>query len=187
VNYLSRAVFFSGLLLSGGAWSGQDSEQPQTPTAMQPVRFGEWESTLRQHLGHITVVDLWASWCAPCLERFPHMVDLYHKYSGRNVNFISLNFDQQGDEESLQWANQFLRRVGAIFPNYHMDENMSQAFERLNLLGLPVVLVYDADGTEAYRLTGDDPDSQFNDKDVESAVLSLLGRQTGQGAGALRK
>jgi len=187
VKRLGLAVFFSGLLLFSGAWADQDGKQTQAPTAMEPVRFGEWETTLRQQQGHITVVDLWASWCTPCLERFPHMVDLYHKYSGRNVRFISLNFDQQGDQESLQWANQFLQRVGAVFPNYHMDENMSQAFERLDLLGLPVVLVYDEDGTEAYRLTGDDPDSQFSDKDVESAVLSLLGRQTGRGVGAVSK
>jgi len=101
---------------------------------------------------------------------------LFHRYSGRGVRFISLNFDQQGDGESLEWANRFLQRVQAVFPNYHMDENMSQAFERLDLLGLPVVLIYDADGSEAYRLTGDDPNNQFDENDVEDAVLSLLRR-----------
>jgi len=187
VKRLRLVVFFSGLLMFGGAWCDQAGERPENRTAMQPVRFGEWESTLRQQHGHITVVDLWASWCAPCIERFPHMVNLYHKYSGRNVNFISLNFDQQGDMESIQWANRFLQRVGADFPNYHMDENMSQAFERLDLLGLPVVLVYDRDGSEAFRLTGDDPDSQFNDQDVETAVLNLLARETGKAAGGIQE
>ncbi|RZW13438.1 MAG: TlpA family protein disulfide reductase, partial [Desulfobulbaceae bacterium] len=126
--------------------------------------------------GRITVVDVWASWCPPCIERFPHMVALHHEYDERGVDFISLNLDEKGDTESLQWANDFLRKTNAVFPNYHMDENMMAAFERLDLLGLPVVLIYNPDGSEAYRLTGDDPNNQFDDRDVEDAVLTLLGQ-----------
>jgi len=169
-------AFFALIAFASAGWANQEGQHAESPTAMRAVRFGQWESTLREQRGHITVVDLWASWCSPCLERFPHMVELFHRYSGRGVRFISLNFDQQGDGESLEWANRFLQRVQAVFPNYHMDENMSQAFERLDLLGLPVVLIYDADGSEAYRLTGDDPNNQFDENDVEDAVLSLLRR-----------
>lgn len=162
-----------GLTLFGAILADQ-GEREDARTAMQPIRFADWEKMLQEQQGKITVVDLWASWCAPCIERFPHMVVLYDRYSRQGVRFISLNFDQQGDLESLQWANRFLQGVGAVFPNYHMDENMSQAFDRLDLLGLPVVLIYDTDGTEAYRLTGDDPNSQFDEEDVEKAVQYLL-------------
>lgn len=122
----------------------------------------------------MTVVDFWASWCSPCIERFPHMVEMHHKYKNRGVNFISLNFDEQGDQESINWANDFLRRTQAVFPNYHMDENMTDAFEKLDLLGLPAVRIYATDGTEIHRLSGDNPYKQFTDKDVETAVLGLL-------------
>ena len=143
---------------------------------MQAVGFSQWEQALVEQKGKITVVDLWASWCSPCIKRFPHMVEMYHKYRSQGVQFISLNFDEQGDLESLEWCNEFLHRVKAVFPNYHMDENMTEAFERLDLLGLPVVLIYDAQGKEAYRLSGDNPNDQFDDQDVENAVLSLLGQ-----------
>jgi len=158
---------------------GDETGQGIMPAEMQAVRFAGWEKILREQRGHIIVVDLWASWCSPCIERFPHMVDLYHRYRDRGVRFISLNFDQQGDTESLQWANHFLQRIGAVFPNYHMDENMTAAFDRLDLVGLPVVLIYRADGSEAYRLTGDDPNRQFHSQDVENAVQALLGEKPG--------
>ena len=51
---------------------------------------------------------------------------------------------------------------------------MTDPFERLDLLGLPVVLVYATDGTGANRLSGDNPYKQFTEKDVEIAVLDQL-------------
>jgi len=176
VKRLPAAIFALGLLLSFAVRSNEAEEGPETraQTDMLAVGFSQWDRVLEEQRGTITVVDLWASWCSPCIERFPHMVALYHKYRDRGVQFISLNFDEEGDRESLDWANQFLRRIGAEFPNYHMAENMTEAFARLDLLGLPVVVIYDAAGGEAYRLTGDDPNRQFSDQDVEDALLALL-------------
>ena len=157
------------LLLANGSWAeGSDS------TDLQAISFTEWDRILEKQQGHITVVDYWASWCPPCIERFPHMVEMHHAYEDRGVRFISLNLDEQGDQESIEWANEFLARIGAVFPNYHMDENMTEAFERLDLLGLPAVRVFARDGSETHRLSGDNPNKQFTEKDVENAVLGLL-------------
>jgi len=161
-----------------GAVCPDDGSGEGAATEMISVGFDGWKKVLEETSGNITVVDLWASWCAPCIERFPHMVTLYHTYHGRGVRFISLNFDESGDTESLQWANSFLQRVGAVFPNYHMDENMTAAFDHLDLVGLPVVQIYDAAGAEAYRLTADDPNRQFHHQDVENAVLALLQKES---------
>ena len=144
-------------------------------TDLHPISFAQWDGILEKQLGNITVVDFWAGWCSPCIERFPHMVEMYHDYEDRGVRFISLNLDEQGDDESIDWANDFLERIKADFPNYHMDENMTEAFEQLDLLGLPTVRIYAKDGTVAYRLSGDNPYQQFTEEDVESAVLELLG------------
>ena len=160
----------------GLAEGGGNNTDPPGLIQLQAVGFSQWEQVLADQRGNIAVVDVWASWCSPCIERFPHMVTLHHRYRERGVRFLSLNLDEQGDADALQWVGEFLRRVEAVFPNYHLDENMTQAFERLDLLGLPVVLIYDTDGTEAHRLTGDDPNNQFSEQDVEKAVLDLLTR-----------
>jgi thiol-disulfide isomerase/thioredoxin len=143
-------------------------------TDLQPVTFETWDEVLADLHGQIVVVDYRAGWCSPCIERFPLMVEMHHRYRDRGVQFISLNLDEQGDDEAIEWANDFLSRINAEIPNYHMDENMTEAFERLNLLGLPAVGVMDRSGDEARRLSGDNPFHQFTEQDVEEAVLELL-------------
>jgi len=169
-------MFALCLIVPGGilAESRDGLSAAHSPTDLQAISFTQWDEVLETQLGRITVVDFWASWCSPCIKRFPHMVQMHHNYEARGVHFISLNLDEQGDNESIDWANNFLGRIGADFPNYHMDENMTEAFERLDLLGLPTVKIYARDGTMAYRLSGDNPYQQFTEKDVESAVLELL-------------
>jgi thiol-disulfide isomerase/thioredoxin len=155
---------------------GAGARDAAAGTDLQPVSFAEWDAVLESQHGAIVVVDYWASWCPPCIERFPHMVEMHHEYGGLGVQFISLNLDEEGDTEALEWCNDFLARVQAEFLNYHLEENMSAAFERLDLLGLPVVRVFTPDGGEAYKLTGDNPHKQFTEQDVENAILELLAR-----------
>jgi len=177
VKQTLRVIFALSLLAPGSIWaeSSDGHSATHSSTELQAINFAQWEGVLERQIGHITVVDFWAGWCSPCIERFPHMVEMYHDYEGRGVRFISLNLDEQGDDESIDWANDFLERIKADFPNYHMDENMTEAFEQLDLLGLPTVRIYAKDGTVAYRLSGDNPYQQFTEEDVESAVLELLG------------
>ena len=155
---------------------GVRADSATAGTGLQAVSFAEWDAVLQELRGSVVVVDYWASWCPPCIERFPHMVEMHHRFAARGVSFISLNLDEQGDTEALEWCNEFLAQTGAVFPNYHVDENMSEAFARLDLLGLPVVRIYAADGSEAFKLSGDDPYRQFTENDVELAILELIGQ-----------
>jgi len=164
------------LLATCGARAEVEAAMAPAPTRMQAVSFSEWDTILENQRGNITVVDFWASWCTPCIERFPHMVEMHHEYQDKGVRFISLNLDEQGDAESIDWCNDFLATTRAVFANYHMDENMSEAFEELDLLSLPAVRIYATDGAEVYRLSGDNPYKQFTEKDVEQAILQLLAR-----------
>jgi thiol-disulfide isomerase/thioredoxin len=127
------------------------------------------------------VVDLWASWCVSCIERFPEMVELAERYGDRPVRFLTLNLDDPQDAAGIEWSNDFLERIGAEFSNYHLAENLNWSFERLDLLAIPVVLIYDGTGRERFRLTNDDPNNQFDEQDVEEALRSLLGESAAVG------
>ncbi len=41
----------------------------------------------------IWVVDIWASWCAPCVAAIPELKELYSEYQNKNVEFISVSYD----------------------------------------------------------------------------------------------
>lgn len=142
------------------------------------VTFHEWERELESMKGRIVVVDNWATWCAPCIERFPAMVAMAREWEPRGVTFVTLSLDGTDDPESVEQVRGFLETQDARMPNYIMDEVVPDAFEKLNLLGIPAVFVYDAEGTMTHRLTGDDPNRQYTEADVEEAVRSLVERRS---------
>jgi len=55
-----------------------------------------------------------------------------------------------------------------------MNENIMFSFEKLDLLGIPTVFIYSKKGVLDYRLTGDNPNKQFTEKDIENAINKLL-------------
>jgi thiol-disulfide isomerase/thioredoxin len=143
-----------------------------------PVTWDQWTREREAFEGNIVVVDYWATWCAPCRERFPRMVEMSRDYGPRGVVFVSLSLDDRDDPLTTPDVTEFLRGQDSRMPNYLMDEIIPDAFDRLDLLGIPAVDVFDAAGTRRYRLTGDDPRNQFTDDDVEDAVLELLAEKS---------
>lgn len=144
--------------------------------SLQPITYTEWLDQLEGFKGKIVVVDFWATWCGPCLERFPKLVEFHDSYSGQNVQFVSICLDDPSDIDAVETAELFLQQNQATFTNYLMDENALDAFEKFDLLGIPAVFVYDRSGILQFRLTGDDPRNQFTEADVERAILELMER-----------
>lgn len=143
-------------------------------TEMKVIALADWPGVLAESRPDVLVVDIWASWCISCIERFPEMVAMAERYEGKGVSFLTLNLDDPKDAEGIAWSNDFLARIGADFPNYHLQEKITESFEALDLLAIPVVLIFDGSGAERFRLTNDNPNDQFDKADIEAAVQSLL-------------
>ncbi len=139
-----------------------------------PVTHAQWSTTLAGYKPNVVVVDMWATWCAPCIERFPKMVTLHERYAGKGVTIVGMSLEDRDDAGAVAGAADFLVRQDARFPNFLMDENILDSFDKLDILGIPAVDIYDQRGTLRYRLTGDDPNDQFTDADIEAAIVSLL-------------
>lgn len=175
-----RAPRLCGALLAGlmalpGLASAADEAHP---TTMEVIRLADWPTIVAEAQPDVLVVDIWASWCISCIERFPEMVTMAERYENEGVSFLTLNLDDPKDTEGIDWSNDFLARIGADFPNYHLQENLTVSFEALDLLAIPVVLIYDGEGKERYRLTNDNPNDQFTKADIEAAVQALLAEQS---------
>jgi thiol-disulfide isomerase/thioredoxin len=164
----------TGIFLFTFKGSGVAVAESSTEIDLIPLSYDEWNSKLSSLKPDIVVVDFWATWCAPCLKRFPHLVQLHEEYSGKGVRVVSMCLDDRDDPGSVEAARDFLVAQGAKFDNFLMNENMLDAFEKLDLLGIPAVFIYDRTGKMRYRLTGDNPNNQFSDKDVETSISELL-------------
>jgi len=160
--------------------SGNDGEGVSAPmqtgsVELVSVTVDQWREEIGKLRGEIVVTDMWATWCIPCIERFPHMVELARRYAKDGVRFVSTCLDDPGDEQAVAYARQFLQEQNATFANYLIDDNIADSFEKLDLLTIPAVFIYGRDGEIRYRLTADDPNNQFTDQDVEEAIEELLG------------
>lgn len=167
-----------------GSRNGSANPQP-VPGNRQPVTgnsidlhlvtYNQWQNELASMRGHIVVVDLWATWCAPCVGRFPKMMAMAKKWEPKGVRFVSLSLDDKNERGSFDQVLKFLRDHEARIPNFMMNEVLPDAFDKLNINAVPAVFIYDRGGRQRYRLTGDDPNHQFTEADVEAALKNLTG------------
>jgi hypothetical protein len=109
------------------------------------------------------------------MEEFPKLVDLHEKYAKDGVVCMSVSVDEP-DQKAL--VQDFLTRNQAYFANYLIDDKSDAWWDKWNIKGIPIVLVFDVDGKLARKFDRDDPDNQFTYADVEKLVVELLNRDS---------
>jgi thiol-disulfide isomerase/thioredoxin len=140
---------------------------------LELVSCEQWDKALAAQQGKIVVVDTWATWCGPCKEEFPGLVALHRKHAQEGVACMSVSVDAP-DERGA--ALEFLKQQGAAFSNFLIDDKSDAWWDKWNIKGIPVVLVFDRDGKLVKKFDKDDPDNQFTYADVEKLVIELLER-----------
>ena len=172
---LPGCALLIGVFFTGGCSQGQPVKAKPETITLSPVTYSQWQQKLASYRGQVVVVDFWATWCAPCIERFPHMVRLQGKYGTTGkVRFVSMNLDDRDDSDAIRRAEEFLVKQKAAFDNFRMNEVTPDVFEKLNLLSIPAVMIYDEGGKLQHKLTGDDPNKQYTNEDVEAAIQQML-------------
>jgi thiol-disulfide isomerase/thioredoxin len=125
-----------------------------------------------------TIVDAWATWCGPCKENFPHVVEMHRKYADKGLAVASISFDDPANAKQVEEAKAFLREKHATCTNFLLDEAEGVGFEKFGVNGIPAVFLYGPDGKEVKRFTMDDSRNQFTYDQVEKTVVELLGGQS---------
>ena len=98
--------------------------------------------------GQVVVVNLWASWCGPCVIEMPTLAKLQAHYAGRPVKVIPISLDKEA--EGIAKAKAFLGDKKPL-QFYHGD--YSVAFD-VGAQNLPTTLIFDRSGRERARLEG---------------------------------
>jgi thiol-disulfide isomerase/thioredoxin len=137
---------------------------------LEVVKHIQLLDALKAQRGKVVVLDVWASWCVPCKQEFPHLVELHQRYAKDGVVCVSVSLDEPKQRDT---ALTFLKSKGAAFPNYLLDEG-DGGWDKLDVKSIPAVFVYDREGKLARKFTGDDPDNQFTYADVEKFVQELI-------------
>jgi thiol-disulfide isomerase/thioredoxin len=106
------------------------------------IKLSKWQ-------GRVVLLNLWATWCAPCRKEMPTLNDLQKQLGSKDFEVIALSVDRKG----LEASSAFLKETGADSLGLYVDAT-TQSLEDLQAFGLPVTLLVDRKGREIGRLVG---------------------------------
>jgi thiol-disulfide isomerase/thioredoxin len=143
------------------------------PITLQLVKYDQLKEAVKAPKGKIVVVDVWGTFCVPCMKEFPHLVEL-HQELGKDVACISVSVDDPTPEKKAK-ALKFLTEKGATFQNFILDEESEVWQKNWKVNAVPVVFVFNRDGSQAAKFDSEDTDKPaFTYKDVKAKVMELL-------------
>ncbi len=122
------------------------------PRQQVDLRFQDSEgrpTDLAAYRGRLVLLNIWATWCAPCREELPTLDALQAQLGGPGFTVIALSIDKGG----LPVAQPFLERIGVTNLRAFAD-NFGEATDRYAATGVPLVLVIDPQGREIGRRLG---------------------------------
>lgn len=71
-----------------------------SPVFVNYENYNGGTTSLTDLKGKFVYVDVWATWCGPCLSEIPAFKDLVNRYKGKNITFVSISIDAESDKET---------------------------------------------------------------------------------------
>lgn len=105
--------------------------------------------TLADFAGRPLLLNLWATWCAPCKAEMPTLDALAELEEGR-ISVIALSQDLEGRKPVVEFFKS--ADIGNLEPYTDSDNAMLAAFG--NAVALPTTILYDSEGREVWRVAG---------------------------------
>jgi thiol-disulfide isomerase/thioredoxin len=141
------------------AHSAQDrGTAPARPLIIQEINLDGLKKLLgRDGKGsRVLLVNFWATWCEPCREEFPDLVQIEKDYKGRDLEFITVSLDDPAEIKT--GVAEFLREMRATMPAYLLNvPDPEPAIKWVDAAwngGLPATYLYDARGQVVFKHMG---------------------------------
>lgn len=117
------------------------------------------------NIGHVTLINVWATWCAPCRQEMPSMELLYNKLKDRGFRIAAVSIDG-GNGKAVRL---FAKEYNLTFDILHDSSGLIQ--QAYQMVGVPQSFLLDRNGRIRYASLGaDDWDSPL----LRARVVKLL-------------
>jgi thiol-disulfide isomerase/thioredoxin len=149
-----------------------------TPLAADPVgvrlesaSYADLAAEIKGLKGKVVLVDVWGSFCAPCKEKFPHVVALHEKFAKQGLVVISVSVDPPDDVDARAAAQAFLMKQRATFRNLQLTDKAEVWQAKWNVVGPPLLFLFDREGKLASRWEG-----KIDPGELSRRVAELCGK-----------
>ncbi len=119
-------------------------------------------ASLKEFEGKVIFMNIWATWCPPCIAEMPDIHDLYQEIKNEDVVFVMLSVD-----DDLHKAISFVDKNGFEFPVYQLAGPMPLAFESK---AIPTTFVISPEGKIVVKKSGM---AKYNSKKFREYLLGL--------------
>jgi thiol-disulfide isomerase/thioredoxin len=164
--------------LVGAAWLGRARFRPVVPGEIAPAfavtGLDGRQVGLEQYRGKVVLLNVWATWCAPCREEMPSMQRLYEQLRGKSFEILAVSVDDRlRDGVPVEALRAFADEFQLSFPILHSPPDDPKNIQRTyQTTGVPESFLIGPDGVIYRRISGattwDSP--QYRDQ-----IIRLLG------------
>ena len=104
--------------------------------------------SLSDYKGKVVLVNVWATWCPPCVAEMPSMEKLYNKLKGQNFEILAVSIDAPG----LAAVAPFMKKSNLTFPALIDPEGTIRA--AYGITGVPESFIVDKQGILVKKIVG---------------------------------
>lgn len=141
----------------------------KTPEPLPEITFNDAAGkalTLADFKGKVVLLNLWATWCAPCREEMPALDRLQKALGGDKFEVVALSLDRKGAEASQK----FLTETKADSLKLYIDSSAKQGTV-LKIVGMPTTILIDKEGREIGRLAGP---AEWDSDEAKALITAAL-------------
>ena len=139
------------------------------------IDLAGYQQILAKYRGKPLVVNFWATWCEPCRDEYPLIVELAAEFKAQGVSVVGINMD---DDSDMNLVRRFIARTQPHFPNYRQKPgiDLDVFYQGVNPAWkgtMPQTVFYNRDGRIGGYFLGTRPRPVF-----EQAFRDLLANPT---------
>jgi len=177
---MRRITFYAGLLTipALAVALGRAADEPAKAVAVAEVKFEALDKAITDQKKKVVLVDFWATWCGPCVKKFPHFVETHKKYKDKGLVCMTVSMDKEGpagkyDKDKVLT---FLKDKEAAFPNYillNYKEDEEKLTKRYGLEGgIPFMVMFGKDGKKVW----DSEEKSLKDEELDKLIEAELAK-----------
>ncbi|MGQ4275037.1 thiol:disulfide interchange protein TlpA [Terrihabitans sp. B22-R8] len=147
---------------------------PDAPRPLPELAFTDTDGqpkTLKDFAGRTVLLNIWATWCAPCREEMPALDRLQGELSNEAFDVVAVTIDTQDEQK----ARDFLAELKVEHLKFYADRstNVFQTLKRAGrAVGLPTTILIDGNGCEIGYLPGP---AEWDSDDGKALIRAATG------------
>ncbi|HQT37881.1 MAG TPA: TlpA disulfide reductase family protein [Acidocella sp.] len=156
-NFLCASALAPSFVMAATSTARADNLLPPQLNETAPMPFPELDFAvergssigLKTFRGKFILLNIWATWCAPCREEMPTLDRLQSKLGGPHFQVVPLSIDTGG----VVSVRQFYNEIGIKHLGIYLDTT-GDIMQVLNLEGIPTTFLITPDGRQIGQLAG---------------------------------